>query len=84
VFVSPRSILRPHFEVSKEHRTPHNGSSTSIPEQQQAYSTSGASKRIALSFSLSVLGLPQMKLEKKPIALQKSRELSPKISSKNG
>jgi hypothetical protein len=35
-----------------------------FPEQQQAYSTSDASKRIVLSFSLSVLGLPQMKLEK--------------------
>jgi hypothetical protein len=43
-----------------------------------------ASKRIALSFSLSVLGLPQMMLEKMLIALQKSRELSPEISSKNG
>jgi hypothetical protein len=35
-------------------------------------------------FSLSVLGLPQMMLRKRPMALQKSRGLSPEISSKNG
>jgi hypothetical protein len=48
-FVSPLSFAR-IFERSKYDRTPHNGGGTSIPEQQQAYSISDASKRFVLSF----------------------------------
>jgi hypothetical protein len=57
-FLSPLSFAR-SFERETRPHTSQRAAVHQFPEQQQIYSISDASKRHALSFSLSVLGLPQ-------------------------